>query len=552
MPVITYTWEGTETLRGTDGQGSKISVVPTVEGMPAFNIKPSKVYLYFTDIVITPDQGWFHRDAFFVNDKYFEYGNADTDDSRKRLIDHILQGSEYVSYNFADFPYKDVKKITFQYSPTAGLQAFGYLKQLKFYVEYTPVANKAPTTVKVSKTNVAPSTSVTLSWSGASAGNSNAIKGYRVYRATSATGTYSTLKTITTSETSGSITVTSPAANNSSYYYKVVTLSAEASEYDSAISTKYATLTTKYAAPTAPTKVTVPAVTVVGDPISVSWSGASAGTNNAITGFELYRAIGTGSYSKIATLSATTTSYTDSSGSTANRKFSYKVITLGTLSNSGYSAVAATNVINPPSVPVIDAPTAGQRIYSTNPRLLVTVSAGGDVSGLTVACPGYAMSRSANLASGAKIVLRRSNAFSAGDTETVTVTNSDGYSHAASASRTIQYVAPVFTDDPAVAGTTPIKAVHLNEIRAMVDDVRAYYGMAAHEWAETITAHETSTLHWAAHVLEIQEQIEAIAAHVNSWDSTNGLNDITLPKFTAPGVPTAAALTELRNAIKLL
>ena len=545
MPLISYTWEGNTRI---DAPGGSVSAAPTiVEGMPSFNVTPVSVFYYPDDIIVS--QSWFTLNGFFVNDKYTYHGTIW--DSGKHLLDHIKKNNgEYVTYDFADFPYKNVTKLTAAF--VTDTSYYAYVKRMKFYVEYNPEANRAPTTVKVSKTNVAPSASVTLSWSGASAGNSNAIKGYRVYRATSATGTYSTLKTITASETSGSITVTSPAANNSSYYYKVVTLSAEASEYDSAISTKYATLTTKYAAPTAPTKVTVPAVTVVGDPISVSWSGASAGTNNAITGFELYRAIGTGSYSKIATLNATTTSYTDSSGSTANRKFSYKVITLGTLSNSGYSAVASTNIINPPSVPVIDAPTAGQRIYSTNPRLLVTVSAGGDVSGLTVACPGYAMSRSANLASGAKIVLRRSNAFSAGGTETVTVTNSDGYSHAASASRAIQYVAPVFTDDPAVAGTTLIKAVHLNEIRAMVDDVRAYYGMAAHEWAETITAHETSTLHWAAHVLEIQEQIEAIAAHVNSWDSTNGLNDITLPKFTAPGVPTAAALTELRNAIKLL
>lgn len=52
-------------------------------------------------------------------------------------------------------------------------------------VTYTPVtAPTPPTSVSVNSTNVAPSTNVTLSWSGAQDGSLNAINGYEVWRST--------------------------------------------------------------------------------------------------------------------------------------------------------------------------------------------------------------------------------------------------------------------------------------------------------------------------------------------------------------------------------
>ena len=146
-----------------------------------------------------------------------------------------------------------------------------------------------PTSVSVSNTNVGPNTNVTLSWSGAGAGVNNAISGYHVYRSTSASGTYSFLTAVSTTATSGSCVVTSPP-DNSSYYYKVYTLGATG--YNSAASGSYATLTTTYTAPNPPTSVLVNGASSTyvaeGGTLTLSWSGASNGTNQAVLSYKVY------------------------------------------------------------------------------------------------------------------------------------------------------------------------------------------------------------------------------------------------------------------------
>ena len=76
----------------------------------------------------------------------------------------------------------------------------------------------APTSVSLSATRVIPGGGVTLSWSGATAGNYLSISGYHIYR----NGTY--LTAVTTSATSGSYTVYAPSTRGDSYYYQVYTI----------------------------------------------------------------------------------------------------------------------------------------------------------------------------------------------------------------------------------------------------------------------------------------------------------------------------------------
>ena len=76
----------------------------------------------------------------------------------------------------------------------------------------------APTSVSLSSTRVVPGGGVTLSWSGATAGNYLNINGYDIYR----NGAY--LATVSTNATSGSYTVYAPSTRGSSYYYQVYTL----------------------------------------------------------------------------------------------------------------------------------------------------------------------------------------------------------------------------------------------------------------------------------------------------------------------------------------
>ena len=92
--------------------------------------------------------------------------------------------------------------------------------------EYNTTACTPPTSVSLSKTSAAPGEAVTLSWSGAQAGTSNAIIAYHIYRwRMSQSGPVSEhAYTLTTSATSGSITVTAPAAMGKVYEYQVYTL----------------------------------------------------------------------------------------------------------------------------------------------------------------------------------------------------------------------------------------------------------------------------------------------------------------------------------------
>ena len=111
---------------------------------------------------------------------------------------------------------------------------------------------------------------------------------------------------------------------------------------------------------------------------------------------------------------------------------------------------------------------------------------------------------------------------------------------------------PVWTDDPVVAGTTPLKASHINELRQAIDDIRAWYGMEAYEWSEEIVAGVTSSVNWAGHAIEIKEQIEAIQQFVNEWDTTNKALDISLPVISTFYAPKADVINKLREAITLL
>lgn len=158
-------------------------------------------------------------------------------------------------------------------------------------VDYLPVsAAGAPTKLTLGAESAAPGAKITLSWSGATAGENNSISGYNVYRATEAEGDYILLSSLSSTTTSGSLTVTAPTTNGSAYYYKVSTVGT-LDGYDSDMSVSYATLTCSYNAVGAPTSVSIATSNVSpGAKVTLSWSGATVGDNNTITGYKVYRA----------------------------------------------------------------------------------------------------------------------------------------------------------------------------------------------------------------------------------------------------------------------
>lgn len=208
----------------------------------------------------------------------------------------------------------------------------------------------APTALRIDTTNVAPGAKATLSWSGATAGENNAITGYKIYQATAATGEYKLLSTVTTAETFGSATVTAPSESGAEHYYKVQTLGALAGN-DSELSDTYAALTCTYSSPSAPTRVQIGGASSVysppGEPLTLNWSGAADGANNPITGYKVYQ----GGVEYRTDLGADVTSCSVPAHDAAGCSYKYTVAAIGTYSNSSQSTPVWVYSYTDPTAP---------------------------------------------------------------------------------------------------------------------------------------------------------------------------------------------------------
>ena len=72
-----------------------------------------------------------------------------------------------------------------------------------------------------------------------------------------------------------------------------------------------------------------------------------------------------------------------------------------------------------------------------------------------------------------------------------------------------------FTDDPLAAGVTPIKAVHIAELRARIDAVRAARGLGAYSLYTDPTLIPGSTVIKAVHITDLRTALnQAYAANV--------------------------------------
>lgn len=102
----------------------------------------------------------------------------------------------------------------------------------------------------------------------------------------------------------------------------------------------------------------------------------------------------------------------------------------------------------------------------------------------------------------------------------------------------------VFTDDPLVAGTTAVKAVHITELRTSIDTVRARNGLAAYTWTDTTLVAGTTTVK-AVHVTELRTALSAAYVAAGRAAPTWATATLTAGSTTI----TAAIITEIRSAV---
>lgn len=199
---------------------------------------------------------------------------------------------------------------------------------------------QAPNSVIASTNTPGVSEQLTLSWTGASAGTGDTIEGYGIYRAETADGEYELIDTVPLTTTSGSATVDAPDTFGGSYYFKVATISATGTLYDSALSTAYAQVTAGYGLCTAPTSVTAsPTTSYPLGMVGIRWTGAAGGYLNPITGYEVARATTpNGAYSAIG--NATGEYFATPAPDTIGTTYYYKIRTVGTI--NGYDSEFST------------------------------------------------------------------------------------------------------------------------------------------------------------------------------------------------------------------
>ncbi|WP_246798201.1 hypothetical protein [Alkalibacter rhizosphaerae] len=217
-------------------------------------------------------------------------------------------------------------------------------------------ACSAPTSCSVNATLA--EGNVTLSWSGAASGTNNTISSYEIQYSESSNnstwGGWVALTTVTTTATSGNVSVSPPATRGYYRRFQIRTRGTAGSSYYSGwkISTNSVR---KNTLPTAPTSFSVSPTTYNNQNVTLSWSGATAGTS-AIKQYNIEHCTSTdgSTWSSWSTLTTVTSSTTSGSKvvtptTVAGTYTKYRISVTDTLnavssykeSNSIYAAITA-------------------------------------------------------------------------------------------------------------------------------------------------------------------------------------------------------------------
>lgn len=435
--------------------------------------------------------------------------------------------------------------------------------------------NNPPTSVSVSPSSTS-GTTATLSWSGASAGNNNSISGYRIFHTNSADGsswdgTWEH-KDVSSTSTSGSTTVDVHSAIGYYRKYRVATLSPHGENYGSTSSSwSNAVLkTTATTACSAPTALSVNSTLAEGN-VTLSWSGAGAGTANSISSYLIqYRDSSDnsnwGSWTNLQTVSSTSSSGTLSVSPPSIRGYyrQYRIRTQGSAGSSYYSGYkTSSNTLRKnslPTAPIISAPVAGSSTFNKTPRVLITAGTETDgakmnprilnAAGSTVTT-GFS---STSLSNSGKTVYKHSASVTDGSKTLIVDMQDANFTSAYSDGQSVTFIVEnlSITDFPVTAGVTHVKATHMNELQNAINKVRAYYGLNAYAFS-AITGGATKIKDWATHLNQMRTAINEIITYINNYDSANTTNDVSVNWIALNNNnPNAAAINQIYTVLQTL
>lgn len=401
----------------------------------------------------------------------------------------------------------------------------------------------APSLVS-SPNNVLPDTDQTLSWTAGSAGTNNGVASYQVYRSTVYNSGYAAYGSATTSL---SMTVRSHTSVGSTYYYKVAS-NGEYSGYGSAMSASYATLTSTITNVSTPT---TPAISPTNYEATATfnWNASTAGTNNEVSSYVIEYSTSTDNtlWSAGTTLTSSTNSKELNTSAIARGTYlRFRVYAIGTHNgyDSGWSTYSASVKKNQlPLAPTIVYGVNGKTTYNTQPYFKIVVSAEPDGQTqeiqLSVNGGGYTPIKSEIPAAGGTFAFRLPTLAVGAHSLLFKVVDSVGASSPAT-NTTLTVATPAFTDNTLTG--IAVKAIHINELRTQINNLRQFYGMAAVSWIDTITAGNTVVK--AAHFTQLQTALSEIASLVGV--------SLTLTAVAKNQRVSASTLPQLRDAIPFM
>ena len=408
----------------------------------------------------------------------------------------------------------------------------------------TPTSCGATTSVTVNGSSSQVTTgnaTATLAWSGASGGSYNSIAGYVVLYRESSNGTswgdwFSYGSTdISSTSSSGSLTVN--LGEFGTYrQFKIGTFGTAGKDYMSGYKESPVVFRTRTAC-TAPTSVSLAATSSTGANVRLSWSGASAGMGNSISGYEVQRRESTNnsSWGSWSTVGTTTNTYLDvAPPATAGNYYQYQVRTLGSAGasyNSGWKT--SSNTLRR-SYTACGAPTACA-VDSALSLVATTLRWSGATAGYGNPMSKYEVQRRSKAPGGTW------SAWSAFETTSGTSlsvsppataghyyqyrvraqgtageTYYSGWKESTNTLRKAHKTIPAFTDPTLIIGQTDVKAVHITELQNVLNDILLpFMGMSKVTFTEL--ERDSDAKHWGAHVQEIKDAIDSTGFSHEVW-----------------------------------
>lgn len=201
----------------------------------------------------------------------------------------------------------------------------------------------APTEISSSTATPEPNSAVTITWNAGIDGDNNSVIGYLLYRDTTSGGAFSTLVGETNATTLNSV-VYSSINEGGIYYYRVKSKGSAGDSYYSPLSTVSATITSTKSSAACGAPILVSISDAKPEPLDyliISWSDASGGDSNPITGYDVYEdSVENGTFTTLTGHVNTTETSGSLSSITASASYNitkyYRVKTIGT--NTGYDS----------------------------------------------------------------------------------------------------------------------------------------------------------------------------------------------------------------------